>query len=210
MWVYEKRLQFPINIKKTDPKMAMAIMTQYGGPNGELAASLRYLSQRYHMPTGMSKALLNDVGTEELAHLEMVATMIFQLTQYADPDEYAQDPALAGYYAIWDKGIHPDSSLGTPFTSAYINTMGIDAIANLQEDLAAEAKARATYEYLLKLAKDPEVIKPLQFLREREVVHFQRFGEVLDDIQFNTNIRKVHQVKKPEIKTELNQINQLF
>lgn len=197
MWVYEKKLEFPINIKQTNPKLALAIMTQYGGPNGELAASLRYLSQRYTMPTDMAKAVLNDIGTEELAHLEMVATMIYQLTQFADPEDY-KDGGVAGYYAMWDKGIHPDSATGVPFTASYIATMGSDVIADLHEDLAAEQKARATYEYLLSLTNEPDIVAPLSFLREREVVHFQRFGEVLDDIQFNQNIRKQFNVTKPE------------
>lgn len=184
MWVYDKRLEFPINITKTDVKMANAIMTQYGGPNGELAASLRYLSQRYSMPTAKAKAVLTDIGTEELAHLEMVAAMIYQLTQDATPEDF-KNSGLQQYYAIWDKGIHPDSSSGHPFTASYINTMGEDAIADMYEDLAAESKARATYEYLLNLTNDPELVGPLSFLREREIVHFQRFGEVLDDLQFD-------------------------
>jgi len=199
MWIYEKSLQYPINITKTDPKLASAILTQYGGPNGELAASLRYLSQRYTMPNSKAKGLLTDIGTEELAHLEMVATMIYQLTQFADPSDF-KEADVSGYYAVWDKGIHPDSSVGVPFTAAYINTMGSDAIADIQEDLAAESKARATYEFLLQLTNDPEIVGPLSFLREREVVHFQRFGELLDDLQFNNNIRKVYPVKSPVIK----------
>ncbi|MDF2698834.1 MAG: cotJC [Haloplasmataceae bacterium] len=201
MWLYQKKLEFPINITNTDPLMAKAIMTQYGGPNGELAASLRYLSQRYTMPNSMGKGLLTDIGTEELAHLEMVATMIYQLTQFADPNEI-KGTAYADYYAMWDKGIHPDSSAGSPFTSAYINTMGTDAIADLHEDLAAEQKARATYEYLLQLAVDPAVIAPLSFLRQREVVHFQRFGELLDNLQFDQNMRKDFYVQKPNYKTD--------
>jgi spore coat protein JC len=195
MWVYEKKLEFPINIRKTDPKLAKAILTQYGGPNGELAAALRYLSQRYTMPTGMAKAALTDIGTEELAHLEMIAAIVYQLTQDATGEDYV-DADAAGYYAIWDKGIHPDSSAGVPFTSAYINTMGSDAIADLHENLAAEQKARATYEYILQLTNEPDVVKPLSFLREREVVHFQRFGEVLDDLQFNQGIRSQFHIKK--------------
>lgn len=201
MWTYEKQLEFPINITKTDPKMAHAILTQYGGPNGELAASLRYLSQRYTMPNSMAKGLLTDIGTEELAHLEMVATMIYQLTQYADAEDFKK-AGLAGYYSIWDKGIHPDSAVGVPFTSAYINTMGTDAIADLEEDLAAESKARATYEYLLDLTNDPELVGPLSFLREREVVHFQRFGELLDNLHFNENIRAQYFVNNPNIENK--------
>lgn len=200
MWVYDKKLEYPINITKTDPKMAQAILTQYGGPNGELAASLRYLSQRYTMPNSMGKALLTDIGTEELAHLEMVATMIYQLTQFADPEDY-KEANVSGYYSIWDKGLHPDSAVGVPFTASYINTMGKDAIADIQENLASEAKARATYEFLLDLTNDPELVEPLSFLREREVVHFQRFGELLDNLQFDKNIRKQHFIQKPNLDT---------
>lgn len=194
MWIYEKKLEYPINIKKTDPKLAQVILTQYGGPNGELAAALRYLSQRYTMPTGMAKAVLTDIGTEELAHLEMVATIVFQLTQNADGEDFYNSTAAA-IYAKWDGGIHPDDSASIAFTSAYINTMGRDYIADLHENLAAEQKARATYEYLLDMTKEPDVIAPLSFLRQREIVHFQRFGEVLDDLQFNESIRKHHFMK---------------
>lgn len=197
MWVYQKSLEYPIDIKKTDPKMALAILTQYGGPNGEIGASLRYLSQRYTMPTNQAKAVLNDIGTEELAHLEMVATMVYQLTQDADPKDY-KNANVADYYAIWDKGINPSNSAGIPFTAAYISTMGSNAIADLQENLAAEAKAKATYEYLLDLTNEPELVGPLSFLREREVVHFQRFGELLDSLQFEKNLRKIYQIRKED------------
>lgn len=199
MWIYEKRLQFPINIKKTDPQLAKAILTQYGGPNGELAASLRYLSQRYTMPTSQAKALLTDIGTEELAHLEMVATIIYQLTQDATGEDYMNAFAEA-LYSKWDKGIHPDDSATIAFSSTYINTMGRDYIADLYEDLAAEQKARATYEYLLDITKDPDVIAPLSFLRQREIVHFQRFGELLDKLQSEKDMKTIHQVKLPEEK----------
>lgn len=199
MWIYEKRLQFPINIKKTDPQLAKAILTQYGGPNGELAASLRYLSQRYTMPTSQAKAVLTDIGTEELAHLEMVATIIYQLTQDATGEDYMKSFAEA-LYSKWDKGIHPDDSGTIAFSATYINTMGRDYIADLYEDLAAEEKARATYEYLLDITKDPDVIAPLSFLRQREIVHFQRFGELLDKLQLEKNMKTVHPVNFPEEK----------
>lgn len=196
MWIYEKKLEFPIHIKKTDPQLAKAILTQYGGPNGELAAALRYLSQRYTMPTGMAKAALTDIGTEELAHLEMVATIIYQLTQDATGEDYMNSFTEA-LYSKWSNGIHPDDSATIAFSSTYINTMGKDHVADLHENLAAEQKARATYEYLLDLTNEPDIVAPLSFLREREIVHFQRFGEVLDDLQFNQNIRSQFVIKKP-------------
>lgn len=195
MWIYEKKLQFPVNIKRTDPKLAKAILTQYGGPNGELAAALRYLSQRYTMPTSKAKGLLTDIGTEELAHLEMIAAIIYQLTQNATGEDFMKATAVA-LYSKWDKGIHPDDSGTVPFTSSYINTMGRDYIADLHEDLAAEQKARATYEYLLDLTDDSEVIKPLSFLRQREIVHFQRFGELLDDLQLHSQMKTQFVVRK--------------
>lgn len=195
MWIYEKKLQFPVNIKRTDPQLAKAILTQYGGPNSELAAALRYLSQRYTMPTSKAKALLTDIGTEELAHLEMIAAIVYQLTQNATGEDYMKAYAEA-LYSKWDKGLHPDDSGTIPFTSAYVNTMGRDYIADLHEDLAAEQKARATYEYLLDLTNDPDVIKPLNFLRQREIVHFQRFGELLDDLQLHQQMRTKFVVKK--------------
>ncbi len=196
MWVYEKKLEYPVNISKVDLKLANAIMTQFGGPNGELAASLRYLSQRINMPTSKSKAVLNDIGTEELAHLEIVQAIIYQLTRNATPDDFLK-AGLQGYYAVWDNHLFPQSPSGQPFTSAYINNTG-DPIANLHEDLAAEAKARATYEQILNLTEDPQITKPINFLREREVVHFQRFGETLDDLQLHLSMRTQFVVQKPE------------
>jgi len=195
MWIYEKKLQFPVNIKKPDLKLANAIFTQFGGPNGELAAALRYLTQRINMPTSKSKAVLNDIGTEELAHLEMIQAIIYQLTKDATPEDYLK-AGLQGYYGVWDNHIFPSSPTGEPFTAAYINNTG-DAISNLHEDLAAEQKARATYEHLLNLSKDPDVSKPLGFLREREVVHFQRFGETLDDLQLHLSMKTQFVVSKP-------------
>lgn len=182
MWTYKKALQYPIDIKCTDPKLAKVIISQYGGPDGELAASLRYLSQRFAMPDQVSKAVLNDIGTEELAHLEMVGTIVHQLTQNASIEEI-EKAGLGPYYTDHGVDVYPVSAAGVPFTAAYIAAKG-DAIANLQEDLAAEQKARATYEKLIDLCRDnPDVIDPLRYLREREVVHFQRFGEALRGIQ---------------------------
>ena len=182
MWTYKKALQYPIDIKCTDPKLAKVIISQYGGPDGELAASLRYLSQRFAMPDQVSKAVLNDIGTEELAHLEMVGTIVHQLTKNASIEEI-EKAGLAPYYTDHGVDVYPVSAAGVPFTAAYIAAKG-DAIANLQEDLAAEQKARATYEKLIDLCRDnPDVIDPLRYLREREVVHFQRFGEALRGVQ---------------------------
>ena len=182
MWTYNKMLEYPINIKCTDPRLAKVIISQYGGPDGELAASLRYLSQRFGMPDQNSKAILNDIGTEELAHLEMVGTIVHQLTKNASIEEI-EASGLAPYYTDHGVDVYPVSAAGVPFTAAYIACKG-DAIANLQEDLAAEQKARATYEKLINLCRDnPDVIDPLRFLREREVVHFQRFGEALRGVQ---------------------------
>jgi len=181
MWVYDKKLEYPVKIKKPDPRMAKVILTQYGGPDGELAASIRYLSQRFSMVTPEAKATLNDIGTEELAHLEMVGAMVKQLTQNASIKEI-EDSGMAAYYADHDKAIYPASAAGVPFTAAYIQSKG-DPRTDLYEDMAAEQKARSTYEYLLNMADDPDVIGPLKFLREREVVHFQRFGESLRHVQ---------------------------
>ena len=182
MWTYNKVLQYPINIKQKDPRLAKFIISQYGGPDGELAASLRYLSQRFGMPDQKAKAILNDIGTEELAHLEMVGTIVHQLTKDATIEEIEANGLRADYT---DHGVdvYPQSAGGVPFTAAYIAAKG-DPIANLQEDLAAEQKARATYEKIIDLCRDnPDVLDPLKFLRQREIVHFQRFGEALRGVQ---------------------------
>lgn len=182
MWTYTKALEYPVKIKCTNPRLAKFIISQYGGPDGELAASLRYLSQRFGMPDEKAKAILNDIGTEELAHLEMVGTIVHQLTDGVCPEEL-EKVGLGAYYTDHGVDVYPQSASGVPFTAAYIAAKG-DPIANLQEDLAAEQKARATYEKLIDLCKDdPDVIEPLRFLRQREVVHFQRFGEALRGVQ---------------------------
>ena len=182
MWTYNKMLQYPINIKCTDPKLAKVIISQYGGPDGELAASLRYLSQRFGMPDQTSKAILNDIGTEELAHLEMVGTIVHQLTKNATIEQI-QEAGLDAYYTDHGVDVYPQAAAGFPFTASVLACKG-DQIANLQEDLAAEQKARATYEKLIDLCRDnPDVLDPLRYLREREVVHFQRFGEALRKVQ---------------------------
>ena len=194
MWTYNKVLEYPINIKKPNPRLAKFIISQYGGPDGELAASLRYLSQRFGMPDERAKAILNDIGTEELAHLEMVGTIVHQLTEGMCPEELER-AGLGAYYTDHGVDVYPVSAAGVPFTAAYIAAKG-DPIANLQEDLAAEQKARATYEKLIDLCKDdPDVIDPLRFLRQREVVHFQRFGEALRGVQDKLAEKKFYTTK---------------
>jgi spore coat protein JC len=196
MWIYEKKLEFPIKIKETNPAMAKVIITQYGGPDGELAASIRYLSQRFSMVTPEARAILNDIGTEELAHLEMIGSMVRQLTKDASIEEI-KDSGYDSYYADHDKGVYPVSASGVPFNAACIAVKG-DPVADLTEDMAAEQKARATYEWLINLADDPDVIGPLKFLREREVVHFQRFGEALRIVQEFLASKKIFPVMMPE------------
>ena len=182
MWNYSRNLQYPINIKNRNPKLAKVIISQYGGPDGELGASLRYLSQRFGMPDKNSKAILNDIGTEELAHLEMVGTLVHQLTEGSSIDEIKKD-SLSSYYTDHGLGVYPQSAGGYPWNAATIAVKG-DPVADLTEDLAAEQKARATYEKLIDLCKDdPDVVNVLRYLREREVVHFQRFGEALNGVQ---------------------------
>ena len=189
MWTYNKVLEYPINIKNRNPQLAKFIISQYGGPDGELSASLRYLSQRFGMPDQTAKAILNDIGTEELAHLEMVGTIIHQLTDGCCPEELKQ-AGLGSYYTDHGLGVYPQSAAGMPFSASVLAVKG-DPIADLQEDLAAEQKARATYEKLIDLcADDPDVIDPLRFLREREVVHFQRFGEALRGVQDKLDEKK--------------------
>ena len=181
MWIYEKKLQYPVRIKNPNPKMAQIIMSQYGGPDGELGASLRYLSQRFSMPNEITKATLNDIGSEELGHLEMVGTIVYQLTRNLTPEEIKAS-GFDKYFVDHATGIYPASASGVPWTASYMQSKG-EAIADLTENLAAEQKARATYDNILKLADDPDVIEPIKFLREREVVHFQRFGEALRSVQ---------------------------
>ena len=189
MWTYNKVLQYPINIKCADPRLAKVIISQYGGPDGELAASLRYLSQRFGMPDQNAKAILNDIGTEELAHLEMVGTIVHQLTKNASIEEI-EAAGLGAYYTDHGVDIYPQSAAGVPFDATCLACKG-DVIANLQEDLAAEQKARATYEKLIDLCRDnSDVVDPLRFLREREVVHFQRFGEALRIVQDKLSDKK--------------------
>jgi spore coat protein JC len=194
MWVYEKKLEYPVKIKTPNPRIAKYVITQYGGPDGELAASLRYLSQRFSMPTNEAKAILNDIGTEELAHLEIIGSIVHQLTKGV-PAKVLEKEGLGAYYSDHDHAIYPVSAAGVPFTAAYIQSKG-DPIADLYEDMAAEQKARATYENLINLCDDPDVIDPLRFLREREVVHFQRFGEALRIVEDKLADKKFY-ITKP-------------
>jgi spore coat protein JC len=181
MWIYEKKLQYPVRITRPDARMAKLLMAQYGGPDSELAAGTRYLTQRFSMPDDRVRATVNDIGTEELAHWEMIGTMIHMCMKGASREDL-KAAGLDGYYILHDCGVFPADPNGVPFTTAYIQCTG-DPIADLHEDLAAEQKARATYEHLMNMTDNPEVIDPLRFLREREVVHFQRFGECLSIVQ---------------------------
>lgn len=192
MFTYSKFLEYPINIKKKDTRLANIVATQYGGANGELGASLRYLSQRYTMPDDVTKGLLTDIGVEELGHLEMVGTLVKQLSQ----GECSEDWMNMGtweYYADNGASVYPQSTQGSPFNAASIAVTG-DALTNLYEDLAAEQKARAVYDNILKLSDDPDVNDVIKFLRQREIVHFQRFGEALDKLQSKMEHKKVHGV----------------
>ncbi|MDR1821695.1 MAG: manganese catalase family protein [Oscillospiraceae bacterium] len=177
MFVYEKRLQYPIKITHPNPRLAKIIMSQYGGPDGELGASVRYLSQRFTMPYRELQGLLTDIGTEELGHLEMVGTLVYQLTRNLTPDEIEKS-GYDAYFIDHTAGIYPVSAGGTPWGADGIASTG-DTIADLTEDLAAEQKARKTYDNILRLSDDPEVNDVIRFLREREIVHYQRFGEGL-------------------------------
>ena len=181
MFFYEKKLQYPVRIRVPSPRMAALIVSQFGGPDGELGASLRYLSQPYAMPYDQVKGLLTDIGTEELGHLEIVGAMLAQLTRNLTPEQL-HEGAYAAYFADHTQGVYPQAAAGMPFSAAAIGVKG-DPIADLHEDLAAEQKARVTYENLLLLTDDPDVRDVLRFLREREIVHYQRFAEALSLVQ---------------------------
>lgn len=176
MFKYEKRLEYPINIKNKDIELAKILITQYGGANGELGAALRYLNQRYIMPDNRGRALLTDIGNEEMGHVEMLATMCYQLLKNASIEEI-KEAGLASHYAEHKRGVYPTDSNGVPFTVSYFASTG-DYLADLSEDMAAEEKARAVYENLIDLTNDPDVIGPLLWLRQREIVHFNRFKEL--------------------------------
>lgn len=177
MWGYEKRLQYPVNIKRPDARAAKIIISQYGGPDGELGASLRYLSQRFAMPDDRVAGLLTDIGTEELAHLEIIGAMLYQLTSKLSTDEIIKE-GFDTYFVDHTVGVYPQAASGVPYTAAFMQSKG-DPIADLNEDLAAEQKARVTYDNILKLVDDPDIIDPIRYLRQREIVHYQRFGEAL-------------------------------
>lgn len=181
MWLYEKKLQFPVAIQTPDPAFAKVMITQLGGPDGELSASLRYMSQRYVMPYPQLKAMLTEIATEELSHVEMVSAMVYQLTKNLTMDEIKQS-GFDVYFVDHTTGIYPQAAAGIPHRAEFYQSKG-DPIADLMEDMAAEQKARVVYENLLRLATDEDVKKPLRFLRQREIVHFQRFGEALSILQ---------------------------
>ena len=182
MWNYEKRLEYPIKIKQTNPTLAAMIISQYGGPDGELGASMRYISQRYSMPYREVSGLLTDIGTEELGHFEMISTMVHQLTRNLTIEQIKGTPFEA-YYVDHTAAVWPQAAGGIPFNACEFQSKG-DPITDLFEDLAAEQKARSTYDNILRVVRNiPEIADPIKFLRAREVVHFQRFGEALQSIQ---------------------------
>lgn len=181
MWVYEKKLQYPVKLKNTNPKLASVIISQLGGPDGELGAATRYLNQRFSMTDGKVIGILTDVGSEELGHAEMISAILHQLTRNLTPDEI-KAAGMDKYFVDHTLGTYPASASGVPFTAAYIGVKG-DPVADLVEDLAAEQKARVTYDNILRLSDDPDVNDVIKFLRQREVVHFQRFGDALRRVQ---------------------------
>ena len=185
MWIYEKRLQYPVKITKRCPKTAQLIISQYGGPDGELSASMRYLSQRYTMPDKTVGGLLTDIGTEELAHMEIICAMVYQLTKDLSVEE-AKTAGFDAYYIDHTAALWPQAAAGIPFTATEFQSKG-DAVTDLTENLAAEQKARTVYDNLLRMIPDPEIRDPLKFLRAREVVHFQRFGEALEKTKESLN-----------------------
>lgn len=190
MWDYDKKLIYPVRISKPDPAMAKLILTQLGGPDGELGAAMRYLNQRYAQPYAQGKAILTDIGTEELAHCEMIGAIVHQLTRNLTPEE-VRSSGFDAYFVDHTTGIYPQAASGTPFSAATLQSTG-DALADLFEDMAAEQKARLTYDNLLRLLDDPDVRDPIKFLREREIVHFQRFGEALRDVQENLDAKNYY------------------
>ena len=190
MWQYEKKLQYPVNIKNPNPKLAQAIITQLGGPDGELNASIRYLNQRYSMPYDKVKALLTDIGTEELAHVEIISAILYQLTKNLTFDQI-KESGFDKYFVDHTTGIYPIAASGQPFTAAFFQSTG-DVISDLVENLAAEQKARTTYDNILRITDDPDVKDVIRFLRQRELVHFQRFGEGLRITQDNLNAKNFY------------------
>lgn len=190
MWIYEKKLQYPVKIKNPNPKLAGIIISQLGGPDGELAASMRYLHQRYSCPYDKITGILTDIGTEELAHLEMVAAIICQLTRNLTPEQIEGTP-FATYFVDHTTGLYPVAASGVPFDMKYVGIKG-DLLTDLNEDLAAEQKARTTYDNILRLTDDPDVRDPIKFLRERELVHYQRFGDSIRIAQDNLDSKNFY------------------
>ena len=190
MWSYQKTLQYPVNIKNPNPALAKLIITQLGGPDGELGASLRYLSQRYAMPYKECIGILTDIGTEELGHMEMISAIVYQLTRNLTPEQLREGGGDA-YFVDHTTGIYPVAASGVPFSADTFQSTG-DAIADISEDMAAEQKARLTYDNILRLADDPDVLDPVRYLREREIVHYQRFGDALGVIQDNLDSRNFY------------------
>ena len=192
MWIYEKKLQYPVKIRRPDPKTATVILSQLGGPDGELAASMRYLNQRFSMPDRKIAGMLTDIGTEELSHLEIVGSILYQLTRNLSTEEIENSPMLA-YFVDHTTGVYPASSAGIPTDMKYIGVKG-DVIADLNEDLAAEQKARVTYDNILRLVDDPDVRDPIKYLREREIVHYQRFSDCLRIAQDGMNSKNFYAI----------------
>ena len=190
MFSYEKKLQYPVKIERPNPRLARIILTQYGGPDGELGASLRYLSQRYSMPFDELKGLLTDIGTEELGHLEMVGAIVHQLTRNMKDEQY-KDPTFAPYFVDHTASVYPASAGGTPWSAMSMQVKG-DPITDLAEDMGAEQKARTTYDNILRLSDDPDVNDVIKFLREREIVHFQRFGEAMQLLREKLDQKNVY------------------
>ena len=190
MWIYDKKLQFPVKIKTPNANYAKIIISQLGGPDGELAASMRYLHQRYSMPYDKVRGILTDVGTEELAHLEMIAAILYQLTQGLSPEEMKK-AGMDTYFVDHTAGLYPIAASGVPFDMKYVGVKG-DILADLNEDLAAEQKARVTYDNILRMVDDPDVREPIKYLRQRELVHYQRFGDALRIAQDNLDSKNFY------------------
>lgn len=192
MWIYDRKLQYPVKIKNPNATYAKIIISQLGGPDGELAASMRYLHQRYSMPYGEVVGILTDIGTEELAHLEMISAILYQLTKGLSPEEIKRS-GLDTYFVDHTSGIYPVAASGVPFDMKYVGVKG-DIIADLNEDLAAEQKARVTYDNILRLVDDPDVRDPIKYLRQRELVHYQRFGDALRITQDNLDCKNFYAI----------------
>ena len=192
MWTYEKKLEYPVKIKNPNPAMAKFIISQYGGPDGEIGASLRYLSQRYSMPYRKVAAVLTDIGSEEIGHYEMVATIVHQLTKNMTMDQI-NEAGFQEYFVDHTSGVYAQAAAGFPFDALCFASKG-DAITDLHEDMAAEQKARTTYDNILRMVDDPDVLDPIRFLRQREIVHYQRFGEALRIVQDNLDSKNFYAI----------------